>query len=154
MLAADTIVVDGERILGKPQDVEEARAMLLALRGRSHRVLTALALVDSDGREQLELCETMVPMRAYSLEAMAAYAASGDPLDKAGGYAIQHAGFQPVELERLAGCYASVMGLPLCHLTRAMRGWGYEPAQDVPGACQRFTGYDCPVYGPILRGER
>ena len=74
--------------------------------------------------------------------------ASGDPSDKAGAYAIQHAGFQPVE--KFGHCYASVMGLPLCHLTRALRALGVAVNADVPTTCQQFNGYQCPVYQEIL----
>ena len=83
--------------------------MLALLRGKEHRVYTALALHNpGDGTTHRELCASTVRMRAYSDEEIEAYAASGDPLDKAGGYAIQDPTFHPVE--GFAGCYASVMG--------------------------------------------
>jgi hypothetical protein len=72
-------------------------------------------------------------------------------LDKAGAYAIQHDGFHPVE--GFNHCYASVMGLPLCHLTRALGRFGVEPAADVPTACQQFNSYQCPVYEKILNSS-
>jgi len=90
-------------------------------------------------------------MRAYSDEEVARYAASGDPLDKAGAYAIQHQNFSPVE--RIGGCYASVIGLPLCHLARALAQLGLMLPVDVPQACQGFTGYRCLVAGEILRKQ-
>jgi predicted house-cleaning NTP pyrophosphatase (Maf/HAM1 superfamily) len=91
-------------------------------------------------------------MRNYSDAEIAVYAAGGDPLDKAGAYAIQHAGFHPVE--RMTGCYASVMGLPLCHLARSLRKLGFQPQTDVAAACQAHLHYDCPVTAAILRGEQ
>ncbi|MBI3241996.1 MAG: septum formation protein Maf [Chloroflexi bacterium] len=149
VIAADTeVVVDGE-ILGKPRSAEEARAMLVKLRGRTHEVMSAVAIFDRRSEElHEELCHSEVPMRNYSDEALADYVATGDPLDKAGAYAIQHNGFRPVE--NFSHCYASVMGLPLCHLTRALRRLGIEPPADVPATCQQFNNYQCPVYKEIL----
>jgi len=95
-----------------------------------------------------ELAESAVWMRAYTDEQVARYVASGDPLDKAGGYAIQHQNFSPVE--RIEGCYASVMGLPLCHLVRALAQLGLTLPVDVPQVCQGFTGHRCLVAGEIL----
>ena len=149
VIAADTeVVVDGE-ILGKPYNAVEARTMLTRLRGRTHNVLSAITIIDPGSRTRVEaLCCSRVPMRNYSDVELAAYAESGDPLDKAGGYAIQHEEFHPVE--SFNHCYASVMGLPLCHLARALRAFGIEPKADVPTACQRFNHYQCSVYREIL----
>jgi hypothetical protein len=77
--------------------------------------------------------------------------ASGDPLDKAGAYAIQNAGFHPVEA--LQGCYASVMGLPLCHLTRSLDKLDIAPLGDIAEVCQSALGYACPISAAVLRGE-
>jgi MAF protein len=151
VIAADTTVVDGGEILGKPADAQQAEAMLRRLRGRSHQVFTALAVLHSDGRLLTDWCCTEVPMRQYSDEEMLAYIATGDPLDKAGAYAIQHDGFRPVE--RLWGCFANVMGLPLCHLARTLGKMGMAQETDVPQACQAALQYDCPVYTQVLRGE-
>jgi septum formation protein len=150
ILAADTTVVDGSDILGKPRDDAEAIAMLTRLRGRTHQVYTGIALLRvSDGLLLEDLCVTDVPMREYSDEEMRVYVATGDPLDKAGAYAIQHPGFSPVE--SMDGCYASVMGLPLCHVARAMRKMKIEPGADVPVNCQNLLEYDCPVFESILK---
>jgi len=157
ILAADTTVVAGERILGKPADEHEAESMLLELRGRTHQVFTALAVLQPSGAEiqttflLTDCCVTDVPMREYSANEMRAYIASGDPLDKAGAYAIQHPGFHPVE--KLAGCYANVMGLPLCHLSRTLAKIGLGPKGDIAEACQLALEYDCPVYSQVLLGE-
>lgn len=155
--AADTTVVDelaplGTKILGKPSDEADARRMLYSLRGRVHQVYTALALYrPADGLLLTDLCCTEVPMRDYSDAEIEAYVASGDPLDKAGAYAIQHAGFHPVQ--DLQGCFANVMGLPLCHLARLLQKLQIQPKSDLPQACQAELGYDCPVFIAILRGE-
>lgn len=153
VLAADTAVVEGNDLLGKPATPDEARAMLRRLRGRTHQVYTALALVAPGGGQLLkDLCVSNVPMRDYTDEEIDLYIESGDPFDKAGGYAIQHPGFQPVE--HFAGCYASVMGLPLCHMERSLRKLAISSPRDVPRSCQTRLGYDCPVYAAVLRGER
>ena len=151
ILASDTTVVDGADILGKPQDEADAIKMLTQLRERTHQVYTAVALLRvSDGLLMTDLCITDVPMRSYSDEEIRSYVATGDPLDKAGSYAIQHPEFSPVE--SMAGCYASVMGLPLCHVTRMLRNMDIEPKTDVPSSCQKLLEYDCPVYTSVLSG--
>ncbi len=151
-LGADTVVEHRGEILGKPGDAGSAQAMLERLAGESHRVVTALAILGPNGAAATtEVCITQVPMRAYSPKEAAAYVAGGSPLDKAGAYGIQDATFQPVDVERLYGCFANVMGLPLCHLARAMRRLGHPAPADVPAACRAHTGYDCPVYASILR---
>ena len=138
--------------LGKPADADEARRMLVSLRGRIHQVYTALAVFNPlSGEMVTELAATAVPMRNYTDAEIEAYIATGDPFDKAGSYAIQHPEFKPVE--ELSGCYANVVGLPLCHLVRTLRGFNIQPLTDVPSACQRTLNYQCPVYGPILEGE-
>jgi MAF protein len=148
VIGCDTIVsLDGD-ILGKPGGPDEADAMLHRLRGRSHLVYSAITLLDPVGRAATELAETRLTMRAYNAAEIRAYVASGDPLDKAGGYAIQHEGFHPVETVK--GCYASVMGLPLCHLARGLRNWGVKPATDVPTTCQVYTGHRCTIYPEIM----
>lgn len=152
IVAADTTVtVDGD-ILGKPRSTAEAVTMLHRLRGRSHQVCTGIAVLELDSDKLLpELCITAVPMRSYTDEEMQAYALTGDPLDKAGAYAIQHTGFHPVE--SLSGCYASVMGLPLCHLTRSLRAVDISPRTDIPAECQSALQYNCPIHSRVLGGE-
>jgi len=152
ILAADTTVADGEVILGKPANATEARDMLRRLRGHVHQVYTALTLVDTaTGHRMTEVAVTNVPMRDYTDDEIDAYIASGDPFDKAGSYAIQNASFHPVE--SLRGCYANVMGLPLCHLRRALRAFGVVSQADVPLLCQHQLRYDCDVTGDILAGK-
>lgn len=151
ILAADTTVADGEQTLGKPSNPQEARAMLRQLRGRSHQVHTGLVLVLPDGRRLTDLCVSQVPMRAYTDAEIESYIESGDPLDKAGAYAIQHPGFHPVEC--FSGCFASVMGLPLCHLVRTMRRAGLNPPVDPAQVCQTNNRYTCSIHQRVLNGE-
>lgn len=123
VLAADTIVIlDGE-ILGKPADEAESRAMLYRLRNRPHTVCTALTLLRSDGQPPMtEHTCTTVYMRDYSDDEIEAYIATGDPFDKAGGYAIQHEGFHPVA--RIEGSYSNVVGLPVETLQEMLKRLG------------------------------
>lgn len=154
IIAADTTVISIQmhgktRILGKPGDPTEAAQMLRDLRANTHQVHTAIAvLLSPDGTIWSDLCTTQVTMRNYSDAEIKAYIDTGDPMDKAGAYAIQHAGFHPVE--QLDGCFANVMGLPLCHLTRCLGHCGITPQADIPHACQAALGYNCPIYHQIL----
>jgi septum formation protein len=148
-LASDTVVsLDGEP-LGKPRDAADARLMLQRLRHRAHQVYTGIALIDtSSDRLVTDLAGSAVRMRDYSDEEIEAYLASGDPFDKAGAYAIQHTGFHPAD--RFDHCFANVMGLPLCHVVRALRQLGVEPIGPVPALCQSYLSYQCPVFEAIL----
>lgn len=154
IITADTAVVDGygrdrAEILGKPRDFKDAAVMLRALRGHAHQVFTAITvLATQSGTILADLCKTDVLMRNYTDQEIDAYVATGDPMDKAGAYAIQHAGFHPVD--NLDGCFANVMGLPMCHLVRNMAHLGMVLAVDAPRACQTALGYDCPVFATIL----
>jgi septum formation protein len=149
VIASDTTVVDGDQILGKPRDDADAIRMLSQLRGRDHQVFTAIAVLNLDSDEMVtDICGTNVPMRNYSDEEMSVYVASGDPLDKAGAYAIQHTGFHPVE--NLRGCFANVMGLPLCHLTRLLTEFNLQVGTNVPSACQAALRYHCMIFDNIL----
>ena len=153
IIGADTAVVDGNQILGKPKDMMEAIVMLKMLRGHAHQVYTALAVLRmNDARLVTDLCVTNVPMRNYSDEEIEAYVLGGDPFDKAGAYAIQNSRFHPVQA--MKGCVTSVMGLPLCHLLRVLRKMDVRPEVDLPAACQSRLQYQCPVSSAILRGEQ
>ncbi|NOT06282.1 MAG: septum formation protein Maf [Anaerolineales bacterium] len=152
IIGSDTAVVDGDEILGKPKDEKDAVRMLKQLRGHTHQVFTGVAVyrVD-DGHMLTELCVTDVPMRNYSDDEIQVYVKTGDPLDKAGAYAIQHPDFQPVE--SMSGCYASVMGLPMCHVLRTLQKFDIHPNADVPLACQTLLNYQCLVSSAILSVE-
>jgi MAF protein len=152
VLAADTTVVDGAELLGKPTDLAEARQMLARLRARTHTVVTSIAVGAPDGTVILDTCQSSVPMRDYGNDEIEGYLASGGPLDKAGGYGIQDGQFEPVDRPSFHDCFANVMGLPLCHVVRTLRRIGLEAAADVPAACMVHLGYDCQVY-PAILGE-
>jgi len=144
VLAADTLVVDGDTVLGKPGDAAEAAAMLRRLRDREHRVITGLALVDT-GRSASSLVDhvtTAVRMRPYSDDEMAAYIARGEPFDKAGAYAIQDEAFHPVA--SYDGCYCNVVGLPLRAVIRLLQQGGVDITDEhlagLPTECD-----GCPV---------
>lgn len=148
ILAADTAVVDGQTILGKPADARQAEQMLRQLRARTHQVYTSLALLDSiSGSHRDDVCVTQVTLRDYTDEEIQAYIASGDPYDKAGAYAIQHPTFKPVAA--LQGCAANVMGLPICHLARLMQACQQPAPRPVAQVCQSALGFDCLIYRQI-----
>jgi septum formation protein len=153
ILAADTAVVEGKAILGKPKDSVDAILMLRQLRGHTHQVYTGVAVMRlSDGNLSSDLCVTDVPMRSYNDDEINTYVSTGDPLDKAGAYAIQHHEFHPVET--ISGCYASVMGLPLCHLARTLCKFEVSPKTDISSECQSSLNYTCPISVAVLHGEQ
>ena len=121
VLGADTTVVVDGAILGKPADAAEAEAMLGVLAGRTHEVLTAVALCDAAGT-RLRTSRSEVRLRRVDADERRAYTATGEPLDKAGGYAIQ--GFAAVFVEHLAGSYSGVMGLPVFETAALLREAG------------------------------
>ena len=152
ILAADTIVVDGDVVLGKPVDGEDARRILASLRGRVHEVYTAITLLDTGRRVvETDLARSRVQMRAYTDEEIAAYIASGDPFDKAGAYAIQNEDFRPAI--GFDHCFANVMGLPLCHVARLLDRMGFREKGDMAEVCQAGIGYQCQVFEGILNGR-
>ena len=119
IIAADTTVALAGQMLGKPRDTTEATDMLQALRSQEHAVHTGFVLMNlRNGRQVEGVATAVVTMRNYSDEEIAGYVASGDPMDKAGAYAIQHPAFMPVA--HLDGCYTAVMGLPVCDLIIAL----------------------------------
>ncbi|MCP5278570.1 MAG: septum formation inhibitor Maf [Thiobacillus sp.] len=123
ILAADTTVTLDGRILGKPGDAEEAVAMLRLYAGRTHTVLTAVA-VAYQGRIRVGLSESQVTFKTLTEAEIAAYVASGEPFDKAGGYGIQ--GRAAIFIEHLSGSYSGVMGLPLHETAELLREVGFE----------------------------
>ncbi len=145
VVGADTIVALDDEILGKPTDAAEAHAMLLRLRARPHHVHTALAAVRFVGgrcqQKRSLVNTTTVKMRYYSDAEIAAYVATGDPMDKAGAYAIQHQQFRPVE--SLSGCPAGVMGMPLADLLRLLTEFGLPFAHCPVQLCSALTGFPC-----------
>jgi septum formation protein len=149
IVAADTLVVLRGVVMGKPADAASARGMLEALRGQEHLVISGLAVVHpDDARPSVQAVETRVRMRKYGDDEIAAYITRGEPFDKAGAYAIQDQVFQPVE--RIEGCYANVMGLPLCHLFKILSRADFPGLVRPVSACQKFTGHACTVASSIL----
>ena len=129
VLAADTIVVLDGDVLGKPASEGGAREMLARLSGCEHEVLTAVAIVPPEKVAVDGIESTRVRFRNLAAEEIAAYVATGEPLDKAGAYGIQ--GFGAALVEEIHGCYFSVMGLPVARLLRLLRKAGY--AYEFPG---------------------
>jgi septum formation protein len=124
VLGADTEVVLDGRYLGKPRDAADAARMLRELSGRTHEVVTGLALVDApSGREETLAVTTRVTMITASAEEIAAYVATGEPLDKAGAYAVQGLGARLVA--RVDGCFTNVVGLPVETTRRLLERWGF-----------------------------
>jgi len=126
VLGADTIVECDGRLLGKPKDRDEARGFLSLLSGRSHLVVTGLALMQaSDGRTEVGHEVTEVRMRALTDEEMNVYVQTGEPFDKAGGYAIQ--GAAGTFIEGIKGSFTNVVGLPLGKLRTLLLQFGIDP---------------------------
>lgn len=125
VIAADTLVAAGGRLLGKPRDEEEAREMLTFLSGRRQEVYTGVALYCAAENRKLVDCEsTIVQFRTLSGREIEAYVRSGEPMDKAGAYGIQ--GLGAVLVERIEGCFYNVVGLPLTRLALMLKGFGLE----------------------------
>ena len=124
IIAADTVVALGDRVLGKPRDGAQAREMLRALSGRTHTVYTGVTV--RRGERSLTGHEaTLVTFRPLSEIEIEAYAASGEPMDKAGAYGIQGRG--GIFVEGIRGDYFNVVGLPLCRLAGMLRQLGVDP---------------------------
>lgn len=121
VLGADTTVVLDQQILGKPADKADALAMLQALSGREHQVMTAIALANGAGCEVRLVC-SRVRFRPIGVDEAERYWASGEPQDKAGGYAIQ--GWGAVFVSSLEGSYSAVVGLPLCETAQLLEAYG------------------------------
>jgi septum formation protein len=123
VLAADTAVILGKRIMGKPADAADAAMMLAALSGRTHRVLTAVA-VAFQGKLGTALSQTKVRFRRLDAAEIDAYVATGEPLDKAGAYAIQ--GRAAAFIRHIDGSYSGVMGLPLFETAQLLKKFGIQ----------------------------
>ncbi len=124
VLAADTeVVIDGEA-LGKPRDAAAAAQMLTRLSGRTHEVLSAVALATSESMINLRMARSVVELRPLDATEVRRYVASGEPVDKAGAYAIQ--GLGAMFITRIEGSYSAVMGLPLFETAELLRLAGFE----------------------------
>ncbi len=144
IIGSDTTVFVGTRIFGKPKDEDDAAEMLRTLNGRDHKVGTAAVVIaQTNGKRRVlrSYCETGVRLRAMDRDEIRDYVASGDPMDKAGAYAIQNRAFHPVE--SIHGCYAGVVGLPLCHVCAMLRAVGCDSFPPVRPACMGGTNRNC-----------
>jgi septum formation protein len=125
VIGADTTVVIDELVLGKPESAEEANRMLARYSGRTHEVLTGLAVIRVPGGEaSIQEERTLVTFATMTKKEIEEYVASGEPFDKAGGYAIQGIGGRFVT--RVEGCYFNVVGLPLARLYGILRDFGWR----------------------------
>ncbi len=125
VIGADTVVVCDGAVLGKPRDVAEAQAFLLRLSGRTHQVITGVALVEAETRRaEVAAATTAVRMRPFDAVEAAAYVASGEPMDKAGGYAVQGRG--ALLVAAIEGEYSNVVGLPLVTLAELLGRFGWK----------------------------
>ncbi len=142
IIASDTTVALDDTIYGKPADPGDATRMLVALRGRTHEVISAVSVLHlPSDRQATRVNTTLVEMRNYADEEIADYVASGDPLDKAGAYGIQTRPFSPAA--SITGCYASVMGLPLADLRDLLAEFGLPLALPVERVCGLFNTFAC-----------
>ncbi|MFC3675291.1 Maf family protein [Ferrovibrio xuzhouensis] len=123
VLAADTVVALGRRILPKAEDAAAVRRCLALLSGRRHRVLTGLVLQHPDGRRQSRVAETVVRFKRLSEAEIAGYVTGGEGIGKAGGYAIQ--GRAAAFVPWIGGSYSNVVGLPLAETAQLLGGFGY-----------------------------
>lgn len=121
VIGADTVVVLDETILGKPHSAEEAKAMLRLLSGRTHQVYTGVCLRQGEKCVCFHEC-TLVRFKVLTEEEIAAYVATGEPMDKAGSYGIQGKGC--ILVEGIEGDYFNVIGLPVSHLYDEIKSWG------------------------------
>lgn len=146
ILGADTLVISRERVLGKPRNLDEAREMLLLLRGTDHYVLTGYTLLQNrNGRpvaSHIDAEATRVVMRAFSKDELQGYVVSGEPLDKAGAYALQGEGGKLVA--SVEGCATNVIGLPVCRVRSLLHEAGtpllpYQP-EGYCAACLKAIG--------------
>ena len=126
IIAADTVVVLNDEIIGKPKSEEEASSFLRRLSGGTHKVVSGIALVrkSKDYRELVKSVTTLVKMKELSRKEIKRYLSTGEALDKAGAYAIQGRG--AILIEEIKGCYFNVVGLPLYRLSQMLKELGVE----------------------------
>jgi septum formation protein len=122
VLGADTVVVTAEEILGKPRDARDAARMLRHLSGRTHHVVTGVCLITKE-KTDVAFETTSVIMRAIPKAEIISYIASGEPMDKAGAYAIQ--GYAARWIPRIEGCYFNVVGLPLARVSAMLEDFNF-----------------------------
>ena len=143
VVGADSLVVLGEEVFGKPDGPAQAWEMLRRLRGVRHRVVTGVAVIDAaGGRALVECMSSSITLRDLSDAEIAVSINSGVPFDKAGAYAVQDEELRPAE--SWDGCYSNIVGLPLCRLSEMLEKLGFQlPPRDAMRAPQGCTG-QCP----------
>jgi septum formation protein len=151
-LAADTEVIQGGERIGKPSNDADAVATLATLAGRRHDVRTEMVVVAPSGRHLTFAVRSRVTLRKLSLREIERYVGSGEPIDKAGAYAIQGEGRRLVA--GYEGCLANITGLPLCHAYYALRRAGVATAERPERACQAHFAFACPVWRSAQRQGR
>lgn len=125
VIGADTIVILGNKLMGKPQDRSDAIEMLRELQGRSHEVFTGVAVIDvATGQSVVTHQATAVRFKPMTMEQIERYVDTGEPMDKAGAYAVQ--GKASIFIDSIRGCYFNVVGLPVAKLADALRVFGVE----------------------------
>jgi len=143
VLGADTVVVLDSNILGKPASTVEAEEMLQRLSGRTHAVLTGVALISGSGKIVADVIETIVNFRRLGADEIKAYVAGGEPMDKAGAYGIQ--GEAKKFVTSIQGSLTNVIGLPMEYLTKQLRTWGIEQtnitSREVDDGLSAFEGF-------------
>ncbi len=150
IIAADTIVAANGEMLGKPGNDIRAWEMLTSLRNKMHEVHTGVSIIDLTSRDEHHGVHTAeVTMRDYSDAEIAGYIATGDPIDKAGGYAIQHQQFQPVA--HLNGCFLGVMGLSICHLLQMLSDLRVPVRANLIELKKSHDFFPCPVYDKLAQ---
>lgn len=127
VIGADTIVVADDIILGKPKDSNDAANMLKQLSGREHEVITGICVIYG-GKEMCSYERTSVRFRELSNQTISRYISTGEPMDKAGAYAIQ--GYGSVLIESISGCFFNVVGLPLYKLSKTLENFGISPLEN------------------------
>ena len=142
VIGSDTTIAFEGKILGKPKDIDDAKKMLAELRNKYHQVLSGIALIDvSSNRFEVGAVMTHIKMRDYTDAEIDNYVSSGEPLDKAGSYAIQGKG--GVLVENINGCFNNVVGFPLCELGSYLRTFDIELKVDGP-ICKLPSNHPCP----------
>jgi MAF protein len=142
IVASDTVVTRAGVLYGKPEDGDDAVRMLEALRATVHEVITGISVLALPaGAQRSRLNRSCVTMRDYAAAEIAAYVATGDPMDKAGAYAIQSSHFAPVQ--SIDGCYSSIMGLPLADLCGLLAEHGVQCPVAVSSVCALHTTQPC-----------
>ena len=151
-LAADTEILSGGERIGKPAHGSHAIAMLATLAGSEHLVRTEVALVAASGARWQFAVRSRVTLRDLSLRQIERYVGTGEPLDKAGAYAIQGEGRRIVD--SYDGCLANITGLPLCHVYFALRRVGVVAHERPEIVCQAHFAFACPVWRAAQRQGR